>query len=270
MRQALFSVSILLAFAAPPVLAKEHDHAAPSAAIAEAVASPQRKPVNRLRDKYRHPAETLAFFGVAPDDTVVEIWPGGGWYAEILAPLLRDKGLYYGATEPIGKPREATEALLASDPQRFGKVRLTVLTPGAPSEIAPPGSADFVLTFRNVHNLQMAGDGVAAQAFADFYKALKPGGVLGIVDHRLPEAADRARERTSGYVKRSTVVRFAQAAGFKLVGESEINANPKDTTDWPDGVWTLPPALELGDKDRARYLAIGESDRMTFKFVKPK
>ena len=246
-----------------------HGAHATHAALAAAIADPRRKESNRARDQYRHPLETLSFFGVRPDQTVVEIWPSGGWYTEILAPLLRDKGVYYGATQPPGKYREATEKLLASDPVRFDKARLTILESEKPSEIAPPGSADVVLTFRNVHNLMMAGDAAAATAFADFYKALKPGGVLGVVDHRLPENRDSALEKTSGYIKRSTVLRLAQAAGFKLAGESEVNANPKDSADWPKGVWTLPPTLNQGAVDRAKYLAIGESDRMTLKFVKP-
>jgi predicted methyltransferase len=258
-----------------PALAQTMDHKGHAAhaehdALTAAVADPRRADANRARDRYRHPVETLAFFGVEPGDSVVEIWPGGGWYTEILAPLLREKGVYYGATQPPGKYREATEKLIAADPARFDKVRLTILEPGKPSKIAPPGSADVVLTFRNVHNLQMAGDAAAAQAFTDFYRALKPGGVLGVVDHRLPEDRDSALERSSGYIKRSTVVRLAVAAGFKLAGESAINANPKDSADWPKGVWTLPPTLSQGDADRARYLAIGESDRMTLKFVKPK
>lgn len=238
-------------------------------AIANAVADPRRSEPNRARDRYRHPAETLAFFGIRPEMTVVEIWPGAGWYAEILAPLLRDKGVYIAATQPPGRYRELTEKLFAGDPARFDKARVTILDPGKPSEIAPPGSADAVLTFRNVHNLLMMGDAAAAQAFADFHKALKPGGVLGVVDHRLPEDRDSALERTSGYVKRSTVVRLAEAAGFRLAAESEVNANPKDGADWPKGVWTLPPVFRLGETDRAKYLAIGESDRMTLKFVKP-
>ena len=251
--------------------AAQDDHAVPSVqeALTAAIADPRRKNDNRARDRYRHPLETLSFFGVRPDHTVVEIWPGAGWYAEILAPLVRDKGVYYGATQPPGKYREATEKLVAADPARFDRVRLTLLEPGKPSEIAPPGTADVVLTFRNVHNLLMAGDAVAATAFADFYRALKPGGVLGIVDHRLPEGSDPALEKTSGYVKRSTILRLAEAAGFRLAGESAANANPRDSADWPKGVWTLPPALRQGDVDRAKYVAIGESDRMTMKFVKP-
>lgn len=273
MRYPLVAASIVLApLMIPPASAQpgQHQSVSPAQALSAAIADPRRKEANRVRDKYRHPLETLSFFGVEPGMTVVEVWPGGGWYMEILAPLLREKGLYYGATGASGPPKEATEKLVASDPARFDKVKLTVLEPGKPSEIAPPGSADVVLTFRNVHNFMMAGDGVAAQAFADFYKALKPGGVLGVVDHRLPEDRSAEAERTSGYVKRSTVLRLAKEAGFELAGESHVNANPKDSADWPAGVWTLPPVLRLGEQDRAKYLAIGESDRMTLKFVKPK
>lgn len=261
---------ILLAASAAMLLQPMAAIAAPSGAIEQAVASPARSEKNRARDQSRHPVETLTFFGVKPTDTVVEIFPSGGWYAEILAPMLRAKGTYYAATQSPGKYRDTTVKLFESDPARFDKAKLTVLEPGKPSDVAPAGTADVVLTFRNVHNLLMAGDSAASQAFADFYKALKPGGVLGVVDHRLPEAADSAREKSSGYIKKSTVVRLAADAGFKLAAESEVNANPKDSADWPDGVWTLPPSLRLGDKDRERYLAIGESDRMTLKFVKPK
>lgn len=258
-------VPACMAFLVQPVAAL----AAPAGAIEQAVASPKRSEANRARDKYRHPVQTLSFFGVRPNQTVVEIWPARGWYMEILAPLLRTDGVYYAAAQPPGKYRDGTLSVIQSDPARFDKVKVTTLEPGKPSQIAPAGSADVVLTFRNVHNLIMAGDGAAEQAFVDFYKALRPGGVLGVVDHRLPEEADIAREKTSGYIKRSTVMRLATAAGFKFAGESKVNANPKDTHDWPEGVWTLPPSLKLGDKDRERYLAIGESDRMTLKFVKP-
>ncbi|MGE3746808.1 MAG: class I SAM-dependent methyltransferase [Sphingomonadaceae bacterium] len=263
MRRILFAACAALLLQPAVAVAAEHG------AIEHAAADPGRSEKNRARDQYRHPVETLTFFGVKPTDTIVEIYPSGGWYAEILAPLVRDKGVYYAATQPPGKYRDATVKLFESDPARFGKAKLTILDPSKPSEIAPPGTADAVLTFRSVHNLLMAGDAAAAQAFADFYKALKPGGVLGVVDHRLPETADTAREKSSGYIKQSTVVRLATAAGFKLAAESDVNANPKDTADWPDGVWTLPPSLRNGDKDRERYLAIGESDRMTLKFVKP-
>ncbi|MDB5689242.1 MAG: methyltransferase-like protein [Sphingomonas bacterium] len=257
-------------FAAAPAAARPGPAAAGvPKALATAVADPRRSPASRARDRYRHPAETLAFFGIRPDMTVVEIWPGGGWYAEILAPLLQGRGRYIAAAQGPGRGRDATEKLIASDPARFSRVALTTFDPKATSTIAPAGSADMVLTFRNVHNFLMAGDAAAAQAFTDFHKALKPGGVLGIVDHRLPEDRPADAERKSGYLKRSTIVRLATAAGFRLAGESQVNANPKDSADWPDGVWTLPPVLRRGEADRARYLAIGESDRMTLKFVKP-
>ncbi len=239
-------------------------------AIHNAVADPRRNPANVPRDPYRHPEQTLAFFGVTADKTVVELWPGGGWYTEILAPLLRDHGKYIAAAQPPGKARDATTALLASDPSRFDKVELTTLAVGQPSEIAPAGTADIVLTFRNVHNFLEAGDLASAQLFADCYRALKPGGALGVVDHRLPESFDTALEISSGYLKQSTIVRLAVAAGFRLDGESAINANPKDNHDHPKGVWTLPPAYALGSVDRALYQEIGESDRLTLRFIKPR
>jgi predicted methyltransferase len=264
----------LIATAAIPATAFADHHetaeAAVDPAIATAVADTRRKPENRARDQYRHPAETLAFFGVKPTDTVVEVFPSGGWYAEILAPMLREKGRYIAATPPGGYSAEATAKLVASDPARFDKVVTTILDPSKPSEISPEGTADFVLTFRNVHNMVMGGDAKAKQAFADFYRALKPGGVLGVVDHRLPETADAEREHKSGYLKTSTVIRLAEGAGFKLASQSEINANPRDTTDHPGGVWSLPPMLrDATDETRPKMLAIGESDRMTLKFVKP-
>jgi predicted methyltransferase len=266
MRQCLL-ISALMMTAAPAV-AQHQDHAghaaAPSAALAAAIRAPTRTPANLARDKYRHPAETLAFFGVAPDDTVIEVIPGGGWYTEILAPYLKDKGALILA-QPPGKGREGLSARFAADAATYGKVKWT----GLGAEDVAPGSVDVVLTFRNVHNLIMRGGTTADDLFAGYFKALKPGGVLGIVDHRLPEARDSALEKTSGYLKTSTVVALAQKAGFKLAGQSEINANPKDTANWAEGVWSLPPTLKQGEVDKEKYLAIAESDRMTLKFVKP-
>lgn len=238
-------------------------------AIRAAVESPRRSPKNAARDIYRHPAETLAFFSVTPTKTVVEIWPGGGWYAEILAPLLRENGKYIAATESAGKGRDATRALFASDPTRFDQAQVTTLEVGKASAIAPPGSADVVLTFRNIHNFVSAGDAASAQFFADCFRALKPGGVLGVVDHRAPENVDRAFEVSSGYLKRSTIIALATAAGFVLDGETAINANPRDDHTHPKGVWTLPPNYALGEVDHARYQQIGESDRLTLRFIKP-
>lgn len=225
---------------------------------------------NQARDKYRHPAETLTFFGIKPTMTVVEVSPSAGWYTEILAPYLKDKGSYYAAhnnpaaSERSAKSVETFKAKLASSPA-YANVKVTAFGKGA-YEIAPAGTVDAVLTFRNVHNWYM--NGFAPDAFAAFAKALKKGGILGIEEHRLPEDRPDAMQTSSGYMKRSTVVKLAEDAGFRLVGESKVNANPKDTHDYPKGVWTLPPNYAEGDTDRAKYAAIGESDRMTLKFVK--
>ncbi|OQW44147.1 MAG: methyltransferase [Proteobacteria bacterium SG_bin6] len=242
--------------------------AAPSIdpALTAAIKAPTRTPANVARDKYRHPAETLTFFGIKPGQTVVEIWPAGGWYTEILAPYLAKSGRYVAAA-PSEKARGGVQKLIAAHPDAYGKVQFaTFPSADAPDRVAA-GSADVVLTFRNVHNWM--GGGAAQGAFEQMFAMLKPGGVLGVVEHRLPEDAKGITEAESGYVKRSTVLALASKAGFKLVGESPVNANPKDTHNYPKGVWTLPPNYAEGDKDRAKYAAIGESDRMTLKFVKP-
>ena len=227
------------------------------------------------RDRYRNPAATLNFFEVDPNDTVVEIWPGGGWYTEILAPYLTaGGGKLYAAAPDWG--RSGLTKLQQADAKLYGSIE-TVDFPAfdAAAKQVPAGTADVVLTFRNVHNWRMGyrrddKQDYSAEAFRQIFAMLKPGGILGIVDHRLPETADAERERTSGYIKTSTVRQLAEAAGFRLAASSEINANPRDTADWPEGVWTLPPSFALKDKDREKYLAIGESDRMTLKFVKPR
>ena len=232
-----------------------------------------RSDTNKARDQYRHPAATLNFFGLKPNMTVVEISPSGGWYTEVIAPYVRDKGHYLGSgSNPAASANAAAgvarfTAKLAAKPDVYGKAQVTVFAKDK-CDAAAPGSADMVLTFRNVHNWHMAGWDQAA--FDCMFKALKPGGVLGVEEHRLPEDRPDAQMKTSGYMKVSYVKALAEKAGFKLAGSSEINANPKDTKDYADGVWTLPPTLQKGDVDRAKYLAIGESDRMTLKFVKPK
>lgn len=273
-----FAFSLLAA--AATALTACQQMAAPQASVAQAaaltasIADPNRTAANRARDRYRHPAETLAFFGVEPNDTVVEIWPGGGWYTEILAPYLASGGgrLILGTLDGqlggVTKLRDANPALYGS------AAAATFPAFDATATRVPDGTADVVLTFRNVHNWRMGyrrddKQDYSPEAFRQIYAMLKPGGILGVVDHRLPESASDERERNSGYIKVSTVRRLAEQAGFELAGSSEINANPKDSADWPDGVWTLPPALTLKEQDRARYLAIGESDRMTLKFRKP-
>jgi len=235
-------------------------------ALAEIIAGPQRTPAFEARDRYRHPLEGLEFFGLKPDMSVVEIWPSGGWWTEILAPYLRAHGRYYAAIQPPFRDT-AFHDKLALAPQYYDRVIVTEAGPPDRWRIAPPGSVDLVLTFRNVHNWLQAGD--EKQMFAAMYRALKPGGVLGLVEHRAASGTTRADWVKSGYVSQDFVIGLARKAGFRLVATSEINANPKDTKNYPKGVWTLPPTLALGENDRARYLAIGESDRMTLKFVKP-
>jgi predicted methyltransferase len=249
-------------------LARVHEDA-----LRAAIAAPTRTPANVARDRYRHPYETLAFFGVRASDTVVEIWPGGGWYSEILAPYVASGGGTYYAVGMDGL-MEGTRRMIEGNRALYGHARLAAFPAFDPADVrVPDGSADVALTFRNVHNWRMGyrreNRDYSEEAFRQIFRMLRPGGTLGVVDHRLPESADPERERTSGYVKLSTVRRLAEAAGFRFVAASEINANPLDTADWPRGVWTLPPSYRLGEEDRARYAAIGESDRMTLRFVKP-
>ncbi|MDP1026731.1 methyltransferase domain-containing protein [Sphingomonas sp. KR1UV-12] len=260
--------SALLLLAAAPALIAASAPRVP-AAVAAAVAAPTRTAANVARDRYRHPAETLAFFGVKPTDTVVEVWPGGGWYTEILAPLTAKSGTYYAAG-PWAKGLDGVRAMQARDAATYGKAKLAAFPAEAGAAGVPDGSADVVLTFRNVHNWRFGGADRARAMFAAMYRMLKPGGTLGVVEHRLPENRDAAAEEKSGYMKPSSVIAFATAAGFRLAARSEVNANSKDSADWPEGVWTLPPSYALKDKDRAKYAAIGESDRMTLKFIKPR
>jgi predicted methyltransferase len=228
-----------------------------------------RSAANKARDVYRHPKATLQFFGLQPDQTVIEITPGAGWYSEVLAPLLRDNGHYIAAvTDNNAEAKQDVAALrakFAADPTEYAKTSIATFNPQAPV-FGPAGSADMVLTFRNVHNWAMAG--TAQAMFKAFYAVLKPGGVLGVVDHRAAPGATLDSVKGSGYLPTDYIIKLATDAGFKLDGQSEVNANPKDTKDYPKGVWTLPPTLTLGDQDRAKYLAIGESDRMTLRFVK--
>jgi predicted methyltransferase len=252
--------------------------AAPAQAADDAllalVASADRAPANSARDAFRHPEATLSFFGIKPDSVVVEILPGsGGYWTEILAPYLKERGHYVAA---VGNPQSisadaqkdiaAFNAKFVAAPDRYGAVQVTSFD-GDKYPIAAPGSADFVLTFRNIHNWMAAGD--ASAAFAAFFKALKPGGVLGVEEHRARSDQPQDPLAKSGYVRQDFAVALAEAAGFRLIAASEINANPKDTKDYSVGVWALPPTYRLKDVDREKYAAIGESDRFTLKFVKP-
>ena len=243
-----------------------------AAKLQAALAGPHRDEAHRARDKYRHPLETLGFFGLRDDMTVVELWPGGGWYTEVLAPVLKQRGhLVVTSFDPKG-PADSYETeqakdmneLLTKNAALFGTVTVAVVKPPEKLDLGPPGSADLVLTFRNLHNW-IADGKFADKVLLAAYQVLKPGGVLGVVEHR----AKPGQSIDSGYVEEAVAIKLCEDAGFKLVAKSEINANPKDTKDYPEGVWTLPPSLALKDKDRDKYLAIGESDRMTLRFVKP-
>jgi predicted methyltransferase len=245
-----------------------------SAGLQAAIAGAHRSDADKARDNYRHPQETLSFFGLKDNMTVVEVTPGGGWYSDILAPFLKERGTYYAAgfdpdseVEYMKKGAQRYKEKLAAKPDVFGKTKVTILSPPSKTDIAPEGSADMVLTFRNVHNW-MAND-QAAEVFNAMFKALKPGGVLGVVEHRGNSTTPQDPKAASGYVREDAVIKLAENAGFKFEGKSEINANPKDTKDYAQGVWTLPPVLRLKEVDKEKYLAIGESDRMTLKFVKP-
>ena len=252
--------------------------AATSAALDAALAAPHRSDRNKARDRYRHPKETLTFFGLRRDMTVVEIWPGGGWYTEVLAPVLKGKGkLYeaqYGANSSFDYQNQENAALqdkARKNPEVFGEVKFTSL--GSPNElaIAPAGTADLVLTFRNVHNwLEPQYKSDPAKIFGAFFTALKPGGILGIEDHRWPDPKTEDPKAANGYVSEERVISLAKAAGFELAGRSDVNRNPKDTHDHKNGVWTLPPDLSVPPgEDKQKYLDIGESDRLTLKFRKP-
>jgi len=249
-----------------------------SAALDAALAGSHRSDRNKARDQFRHPKETLSFFGLRRDMTVVEIWPGGGWYTEVLAPVLKGKGkLYaaqYGSNPAFDYQRNENAALqekAKKNPDVFGEVQFTALW--APNElaIAPAGTADMVLTFRNVHNW-LAPDYKQdpAKMFGAFFTALKPGGILGVVDHRWPDPKTEDPKAAKGYVSEERVISLAKAAGFELVGRSDVNRNPKDTHDYKNGVWTLLPDLSVpAGEDRQKYIDIGESDRLTLKFRKP-
>ncbi len=260
----------------PVAAALPRSDAATLPALERVLAGSHRSDAERARDVYRHPRETLEFFGLRQDMTVMEIWPGaGGWYTEVLAPLLRDHGRYIAAgwdprfdNKFVQDGIRSFQAMLDGQPDLYGKVEVTALQyPGALAPVAP-NSVDLIVTFRNLHNW-MARDDAAPAMLKAMFTALKPGGVLGLVDHRADPGAPVDPRAKLGYVNEQYAIDLVKSAGFELVGAAEINANPKDTRDYEQGVWTLPPTWRLGDKDRDRYAAIGESDRFTLKFRKP-
>jgi len=273
------SVRVRIALAAIAILtladcASMAARSAVTARLDRAIADPQRSAAERARDVYRHPRETLLFFGLRPDQTVVEILPIGGWYTRIIAPVVRSHGLYIAAMPPATagnanseNSRQAYLSILSGAPELLDKVQVVDFNPGV-SPIVADGTADMVVTFRNIHNWM--GADRADAAFRDMYRALKPGGILGVTEHRGNEAVPQDPRARSGYVNQSYAIKLIEGIGFRLVGTSEVNANPRDTKDHPGGVWSLPPTLARGEADRAKYLAIGESDRFTLKFVKPR
>lgn len=255
-------VGIVTSFAATPA----------DPALVSAVASPARSPTAVARDSARHPVEELTFFGLAPTMTVVELWPGGGYWTDILGPYLAASGHYYIALPAPGDAEEDAgvkrfRARIAAEKDRLGTLHETTLGAGH-FDIAPPGSADLVLTFRNLHNWMEGG--YAEEALAASFKALKPGGILGIEEHRGRNDQPQDPKAKNGYVRQDYTIELAKKAGFEFVASSEVNANPRDTKDWVDGVWTLPPTLSQGQKDRARYVAVGEADNYVLKFRKPR
>jgi predicted methyltransferase len=258
--------ALAVALYAIPGRTETPKQAARAAALQAVIDNPARPAADRDRDRYRHPLETLQFFGLKPTMTVVEIWPGGGWYTDILAPYLKDNGKLYEAVPP-GPRSDPYRKKLAADPKLYGVVIITELGPPNHYDIAPPRSADMVLTFRNVHNWMRGG--FAEDVFKAMYKALRPGGILGVEEHRADPKLPQDPKASSGYVREDYVIGLAEKAGFHLMAKSEINANLKDTKDYKQGVWTLPPTLRMGNVDRDKYQGIGESDRMTLKFVKP-
>ena len=242
-------------------------------ALTVILAGDQRPAEERARDLYRHPKETLLFFGIRPEMKVLEVWPEPGWYTEVIAPLVRENGKYYAAVIAADPSSSYITKRLTSYQDKLTALglydRVQVLTlPGDGGDVLAPNSLDMVVTFRNVHNWMAAGD--AAQVLRTLYKALKPGGILGVVEHRGNPAVPQDPKAKSGYVNEDYLIKLIESAGFRLAAKSEINANPRDTKDYEQGVWTLPPTYRLGAKDHDKYAAIGESDRATLRFEKPK
>jgi len=267
-RITLFAIALAGALAVPAFTAEAM---AADAKLAAAVASPSRAAANAARDRFRHPAASLEFWGVRPGQTLIEIAPANGYWSEILAPYAKATGGRYIAAE--GKAGQALPAKF-SDKAVYGDISYTVFNDKS-GPLGPPGSADLVLTARNIHDWMWT-PGYAEKGMADFFAVLKPGGILAVEDHRA-DPRPQIGDAHDGYVATATIVNMAKKAGFVLDASSEINANPKDSKDHPFGVWTLPPARQSAPNgqadnpkfDHSKYDAIGESDRMTLRFRKP-
>ncbi|MGS0680083.1 class I SAM-dependent methyltransferase [Shewanella sp. 125m-7] len=274
MKKKILAAGVLLVSACSVSLLSTAAHAHEDKVLGSAVNSDFRQAKNTARDEYRHPEQTLSFFDIQPSDTIIELWPGGGWYAEILAPYLAHDGHYIAAnfdTNPADekarngyrpKVGQKFEKWLADNQAKLGNASTVTFDPPTYYVMGADNSADVVLTFRNLHNWAMKG--YLEPVFESAYKVLKPGGTFGIVEHR----ANPGMDAKTGYMEQAEMITLAEKAGFTFVASSEVNANAKDTKDYPKGVWTLPPRLALDDQDKEKYLAIGESDRMTLKFTK--
>jgi len=267
-KHAMLLLSLLVTLSTVPAFADD--------ALLAAINGAQRSDVHKARDAARHPQQTLEFFGITPSMTVVELNPGGGWYTEILAPYLRPHGhLIEAYPDPKSKDEEnrndaaGIQKKIKANPEIYDKIKSATFEPPEKIKIAADNSVDLVLTFRNVHNWVSFGDVKMQALFTSIFKSLKRGGVFGVVDHRLPADKEQDKDASSGYVLESYVIKMAESAGFKLADRSEINANPKDNADHKNGVWALPPTFANKDEDHQKYADIGESDRMTLKFVKP-
>jgi predicted methyltransferase len=243
--------------------------------VAMGMEGQHRSDTNKARDQYRHPSETLEFFGIEDGMTVMEIWPGGGWYTEILAPAMRDHGTLIIATwDPQIESQPAyryelpkkMEENFANHPEVYDQVTFEYFSPPGSPSLGDAESLDAIVTFRNTHG--WIGSGLAQDVFNEFARVLKPGGILGVVQHRAGDGSDPKISAKKGYVSEAAVKELAANAGFEFVAGSEINANPRDTKDHSEGVWTLPPSYQLGDVDKEKYADIGESDRMTLRFRK--
>lgn len=259
--------AVALAFAALAAIPLAEAATGTAARIKQLIDGPQRSAEHRARDAYRNPAGTLAFLEITRDARVMEINPGSGYWTEILAPFVAARGRYVAAVPPERPERPSTlRAKVEADKASYGKVAFVTFAAAQP-DLGPPGSVDVVVTFRNLHNWMASGN--EEKVIAAFHKVLRRGGVLGIEDHRGRATEPQDPKAKSGYVREDHAIALFEKAGFRFAGKSEVNANPRDTKDYPDGVWTLPPTFRLNDKDRARFAAIGESDRFLLKFVKP-
>lgn len=269
----LVSIAIAVMVQAPLSHAEQSEFVA---RLETVVQGDHRSDKNKARNKYRNPVETLTFFGLEPNMVVLEIAPGGGWYTEVLAPAMRDTGVYVAGSYDIeveGQPKyryrqhQALLTQITDQPELYGQIKVANYSPPESRNLWDENSVDMVLTFRSSHG--WVRDGLIDDVYSDFFKVVKPGGTLGVVQHRAPEGGDPTAWAKKGYVPESRVIQAAEKAGFVLAAKSEINANSKDLKDHEKGVWRLPPTLGLGEEDKDKYLAIGESDRMTLKFVKP-